>query len=104
MKITKIFDKSSPLLYQAMVTGESLECEISWYRNSLEDTEQEHYFTHLIEGAVVVDIKTIMPNCLDPSQKHFTHMEEVSFSYSTITWTHEIAGTEGNDDWRTTGG
>jgi type VI secretion system secreted protein Hcp len=31
-------------------------------------------------------------------------MEEVSFSYSTITWTHEIAGTEGNDDWRTSGG
>jgi len=104
IKITKIFDKSSPLLYQALVTGESLECEISWYRNSLEDQEQEHYFTHLIEGAVVVDIKTIMPNCQDPSQKHFTHMEEVSFSYSTITWTHEIAGTEGHDDWRASGG
>ncbi len=99
LKITKVFDKSSPLLYQALVTGESLNCEINWYRTSSEGSA-EHYYTHLLEGAVVVDIKSIMPNCQDPSQSHFTHLEEVSFSYSTITWTHEIAGTEGNDDWR----
>ncbi len=99
LTITKVFDKSSPLLYQALVTGESLNCEINWYRTSSEGAA-EHYFTHLLEGAVVVDIKSIMPNCQDPTQSHFTHLEEVSFSYSTITWTHEIAGTEGGDDWR----
>jgi type VI secretion system secreted protein Hcp len=99
MKITKIFDKSSPLLYEALVTGESLTCEIKWYRTPIEG-ESEHYFTQLLEGAVVVDMKSIMPNCQDPDQSHFTHLEEVSFSYSTITWTHEIAGTEGGDDWR----
>jgi type VI secretion system secreted protein Hcp len=99
LKVTKVFDKSSPLLYQALVTGESLELEIEWYRTSSEGTH-EHYFTHLIEGAIVVDIKAMMPNCQDPLMAQFTHLEEVSFSYSTITWTHEIAGTEGNDDWR----
>jgi type VI secretion system secreted protein Hcp len=99
LKVTKVFDKSSPLLYQALVTGESLELEIEWYRTSSEGTH-EHYFTHLIEGAIVVDMKAMMPNCQDPNMAQFTHLEEVSFSYSTITWTHEIAGTEGNDDWR----
>ena len=103
LTITKIFDKSSPLLYQALVTGESLSCTVEWFRTSSEGTA-EHYFTHEIEGAVVVDIKAIMPNCQDPSQAHFTHLEEVSFSYSTITWTHEIAGTEGADDWRVSAG
>lgn len=99
LTITKVFDKSSPLLYQALVTGESLECTIEWYRTSAEGTH-EHYFSHVIEGAAIVDIKAIMPNCQDPDTAHFTHLEEVSFSYSTITWTHEIGGTEGTDDWR----
>ena len=104
LKVTKIFDKSSPLLYQALVSGERLECRIEWYRTSSEGTH-EHYFTHELEGAVIVDIHTVMPNCQDPGMAHFTHLEEVSFSYSTIRWTHELAGTEGSDDWRTiTGG
>ncbi len=99
MTVTKVFDKSSPLLYQALVTGESLTCEIQWYRTSSEGT-QEHYFTQSLEGAVIVDMESVMPNCQDPANGHFTHLEKVSFSYSTITWTHEIAGVEGNDDWR----
>lgn len=97
--ITKIFDKSSPLLYQALVTGERLTCEIKWYRTSSEGTH-EHYFTHALEDAVVVDMKAVMPNCQDPQSAHFTHLEEVSFAYRKITWTHEIGGTEGSDDWR----
>ncbi len=103
MKITKIFDKASPLLYQAMANGERLKCTIEWYRTSSMGTH-EHYFTHVIDGAVIVDIKAIMPNCVDPSLSHFGHMEEVSFSYSTIRWIHEIGGTEGTDDWRVIGG
>jgi len=103
IKVTKIFDKSSPLLYQALVSGESLTCTIEWYRTSDAGT-QEHYFTQEIEGAAVVDIKAFMPNCQDPNNGSFGHLEEVSFSYSTITWTHEVGGTEGADDWRTSGG
>lgn len=103
LKITKIFDKASPLLYQALVTGESLECEIKWYRTSPEGVH-EHYFTQLIEGAVVVDMTAVMPNCQDPNNGHFGHLEEVSFSYSDITWTHEIGGTEGSDSWRVAAG
>jgi len=99
LTVTKVFDKASPLLYQALVTGESLTCRIEWYRTSSEGTH-EHYFTHELEGAAIVDIKAIMPNCQDPNSAHFTHLEQVSFSYSTITWTHEIGGTEGTDDWR----
>jgi type VI secretion system secreted protein Hcp len=97
--VTKVFDKSSPLLNQALVTGEKLTCTIEWYRTSSEGV-QEHYFTQELEGAAVCAMRAYMPNCQDPANGHFTHLEEVSFSYSTITWTHEIAGTEGGDDWR----
>lgn len=97
LKITKIFDKSSPLLYNALVSGESLTVEITWYRTSAEGT-QEEYFTHTLEDARVVNINAVMPNCLDPAMESFTHMEEVSFSYKGITWAHE-AGTEGSTTW-----
>jgi type VI secretion system secreted protein Hcp len=102
MVITKIFDKSSPLLYQSLVTGERLTVTIEWYRTSPEGTD-EQYFTMALEDAVIVDMNAYMPNCQDPANAHFTHLEDVSFTYRKITWTHNVAGTEGSDDWRTRG-
>lgn len=100
LTITKVFDKSSPMLYQALTRGERLsKCEIKWYRTSSMGT-QEHYFTHTLEDAVIVDIKSYMPNCQDPAQSHFTHLEDVSFAYRKITWEHVAAGTAAQDDWR----
>jgi type VI secretion system secreted protein Hcp len=98
--ITKVFDKSSPLLYAALTSGERLtKCKIKWYRTS-EQGVQEHYFTHELEDAMLTRIEALMPNCQDPGQSHFTHLEEVEFSYRKITWTHEVSGTSGSDDWR----
>jgi type VI secretion system secreted protein Hcp len=99
VKITKIYDKASPLLFNALCTGEQLpKVEIKWFRTTPEG-QQEHYFTHTLEQATIVDIESYMPNCLDPSQASFTHMEKVQFAYKKITWTHEVAGTSGGDDW-----
>ena len=98
--ITKVFDKSSPKLYQALTTGEKLtKCELKWYRTSVGGT-QEHYFTTILDDAIITDITAHMPNCQDPSKAHFTHLEDVAFSYRKITWTHEIGSTSGSDDWR----
>ncbi|RJP44573.1 MAG: Hcp family type VI secretion system effector [Desulfobacteraceae bacterium] len=103
LTITKVFDKSSPLLYAALTTGERLTtCEIKWYRTSTSGTP-EHYFTIALEDAIITNIRARMPNCQDPGMASFTHLEDVSFSYRRITWTHEVAGTSGHDDWRTPG-
>ncbi|MFQ5773105.1 MAG: Hcp family type VI secretion system effector [Kiloniellaceae bacterium] len=100
VSVTKVFDKSSPLLYNALCSGELLpNVEIKWYRTAGTGT-QEHYFTIKLEDAVIVDIQGQMPNCQDPGNQSFTHLEEVSFSYRKITWNHEVAGTSGSDDWR----
>ena len=100
MTITKIFDKASPLLLNALCTGEVLTTvEVKWYRTSTSGA-QEHYFTTKLEDALVVDIQDCMPNCQDPGNANFTHLEKVSFSYRRITWTHEAAGTSAYDDWR----
>lgn len=98
--ITKVFDKSSPKLYAALTSGERLTTIVlKWYRTSMTG-KQEHYFTHELEDAVIVDIDTYMPNAQDPEQAHFTHLEDVAFTYRKITWTHEVSGVSGSDDWR----
>jgi type VI secretion system secreted protein Hcp len=100
LTITKVFDKSSPLLYVALSTGERLtKCLLKFYRTSTSGT-QEHYFTVQLEDAIITNIDAYMPNCQDPNSAHFTHLEDVSFTYRQITWNHEIAGTSGSDDWR----
>ena len=104
LTITKVFDKSSPLLYYALTSGERLtKCELKWYRTSM-DGRPEHYFTIALEDAIITNIHAYMPNCQDPNLSHFTHLEDVSLTYRMITWTHEVGGTEGSDDWRTAGG
>jgi type VI secretion system effector, Hcp1 family len=98
--ITKVFDKASPLLLAALTSGERLtKIEIQWYRTSAAGT-QEHYYTTTLEDAIIVDIKDYMHNCQDPANSHFTHLEDVHFTYRKITWTHEVSGTSGSDDWR----
>jgi type VI secretion system secreted protein Hcp len=100
MTITKVYDKCSPLLYTALTSGERLsKVVIKWYRTTPEG-QQEHYFTHQLADAVIVDITAHMPNCQDPGVQHFTHLEDVTFTYRKIIWTHEAGGTEGSDDWR----
>lgn len=99
LKITKMFDKASPMLYQALATGEQItKVSITAWRTSTSG-EQEHYFTIELEKATITDIRTWMPNTKDAGFKEFTHHEDVSLSYKKIAWTHEVAGTSGADDW-----
>ena len=100
LEVTKIYDKSSPLLYNALVTGERMKtCEIRWFRTNRAGQE-EHYFTHTLEDAVIVKINAYMPNAQDPAMENFTHLERIHLTYRKITWEHVIASTSGTDDWR----
>lgn len=96
--VTKVFDKASPLLQQALCEAEPLDSVvIKWYRPGIGDAE--HYFTTSLEGARIVQINDYMHNCQDSANAHFTHLEDLHFTYKKITWTHEISGTSGSDVW-----
>lgn len=100
LMISKVFDKASPLILNALTSGEVLNiCHIHWYRTPVTG-EQELYYSIKLEDAVIVDVQSRMPNCQDPNLAHFTHLEDVYFTYRKITWTHEVCGTSGSDDWR----
>jgi type VI secretion system secreted protein Hcp len=94
MKITKFIDKASPLLHNALTSGEQLNVTINWYRISASG-EEELYYVMELENAVLVDIETQLPSVGDPSQSHLAHMEVLHINPGAITWTHEAAGTEG---------
>lgn len=101
--ICKFFDKASPKLYQALATGERFtNVTLNWYRITPAG-EEEHYFTHVLEDAIIISIKPYMPNCLNPTTEQFQHMEEVSFTYRKIIWTWVVDGIESMDDWKVPG-
>lgn len=100
LAITKLIDKSSPLLYNALTKGETLKkVEMKWYRTSYEG-KPEHYFTMLLEDAVIVGITSEMGMEAGNATSQVAPMEKVSFAYRKITWRHETASTSGEDDWR----
>lgn len=97
--ITKVFDRSTPMLQQALAKGEQLQrVTIKWYRTA-QGGYEEHYFTHEFEDATIVEINQYMPNCLDPQFQSFTHMEDVTITYKRVSWSHIVSGTEGFDSW-----
>ena len=95
--IVKGWDKSTPLLFQALCQNERLyECELKLYRTNAHG-KQEHYFTVSLEDATIVNISSELPNCQSPFSRPYDKLEAVSFSYKSISWKHEICGTEIDD-------
>jgi type VI secretion system secreted protein Hcp len=100
VKVSKPFDKSSPLLRQALSSGESLtQVEISWYRTAQEG-DLELYYTTVLTGARIVNIRAYMRDIQDPDGSHVDHMEEVEFCYDEITSSHVVSNTTSVDDLR----
>jgi type VI secretion system secreted protein Hcp len=95
----KPVDKSTPLLWQALATGENLEIELQFWRTATSG-KQEHYFTIKWTDAVLVEGKVILPDVHDSANDSRGDLEEFAFSYRKAEWTHEIAGTSASDDWR----
>lgn len=100
LSVTKLFDKSSPLLFNALTKGETLtNVELKWYRTSYAG-KPEHYFSMVLEDAVVVDIESGMELEEGLHTSQVAPLEKVAFAYRKISLRHETASTSGEDDWR----
>lgn len=84
MLIEKEFDSSSPYLYRAVATGQTLHsAELKWYR--INDAGQEvEYFNMLLEGVKVVSITPVMHDTKNVPGTG--HVESVQLRYAKITW------------------
>jgi len=97
--VTKHKDQASPKLYKACCTGEQCEVTLDYYRVAPDGQEQK-YFTVKMEDAIVVSTHAYTPLTFLPDNKPYHDMEEISFTYSKITWTYNDGNIEYVDDWK----
>ena len=99
--VTKLIDKSSPLVFAALTQPIELTCRLEFYRSS--DTggggDPVHYYTITLEEAKIVSVETVSPNAMDPRNDDFMAYEQVTFTYGAITWEHEVCSTNATDNW-----
>ncbi len=99
--VTKRIDKSTPLLYKAMVNNESVDAVIQFFRpNPTGDGTTEQFYTIELKSGHISQIRTVLPNVFEPSTANQPIWEEVSIVYRTITWTYTNGGITHMDQWQ----
>ncbi|MBC7887820.1 MAG: type VI secretion system tube protein Hcp [Ferruginibacter sp.] len=98
--VTKEIDRSSPLLYAALVNNENitsweLQCFVA--KNST-GVELNHY-TVKLTNAKIADIRSIMLNNKVTENLKMPLMEEVGFVYEKIEWIWVDGGITTTDEW-----
>ncbi len=105
--ITKAVDRSTPQLYQAMVTNENLPAwTLRFFRTATAGAggpgvEVQHY-TVKLTNASISGIGFRMPSNQDPDLARLAEYEEVAFVYQRIEWTWVDGGITAADDWNAT--
>lgn len=99
MMFEKEFDSSSPYLYKAVATGQTLKsAEIRFYH--IDHAGQEVcYFTIAMEGVKITGINPGVPNTKMSGNSQLNHMESVSMMYDKITWRYVDGNVQYSDAW-----
>jgi type VI secretion system secreted protein Hcp len=97
--ITKELDKSSPLLYAALASNETMkEWTLTFYRPDKGGKEVASY-TITLTNAMIAGIQFVMPNNKHADLMKLMEYEEVEFVYEKIQWTWLDGGITAVDDW-----
>lgn len=100
LTVVTALNKATPLILNAVTTGEKItKAELKWYRTSIEG-KQEHFFTYILDDAVITSLEVGMPHAQDSSSSEYTQLVSINLTYRKITLEHDVAGTSGSDDWR----
>ena len=89
--ITKQLDKSTPLLYNSLVTNENIVSWKLWIYTSQSDGTRKLTFTIELTNGHIADFTTRGSN--------YGTTETISFTYQKITWTWVDGGIVASDDW-----
>ena len=90
--ITKELDKSSPLLWKALASGEKMATfDLQFYAPRVSPAggagAEVQTYTVTLTGARLVEMKFTQPNVRNPELQRFSEYETVSFTYDAISWT-----------------
>lgn len=97
--VVKELDKSSPLLYQAMVNNEVLTgWELDFFAASPTGIEKQDY-TVVLTNALITDIRFVLPNTKNADTMKLNPYETIEFTYQSIQWTWVDGGLTATDKW-----
>lgn len=103
--ITKELDKSSPLLYKALINNENItEWELQFWTPQISGAvggggaERQHY-TVKLTNAKIASIDFRMLNNKNPDLVRYAEYEEIAFTYQKITWIWNDGNLTAQDDW-----
>ena len=94
--IRKRWDQSSPKISQAMVKNDSVAAVFRFYGPD-ESGSVEHQFTVEIREARIASFNQMVFDTFRVDSQLLPEIEEVSFIFDRIKWTHETSGTESED-------
>jgi type VI secretion system secreted protein Hcp len=97
--VTKPLDQSTPLLFQALVRGDTLKSvEIKFYSTGVDGREVNTY-TILLTNVHITSLSTSLPDVRDPQKAGYSESDALSFVYEKITWTWVQGNITATDDW-----
>jgi type VI secretion system secreted protein Hcp len=102
--ITKQLDRSSPLLYQALITNESMSrFELRFFAPVVGPSQSvstlvQNYVVRLT-NASIADIEFTLPDTTDPALSRLSPFEKISFTYQKIEWLWTDGGISTTDTW-----
>lgn len=92
-------DRALPLLYNALVTNETLtSVELKYYRSGEKGGGDAQFFTVKLTNASIASIRFVQPNSKSPDQARLGETAEIAFSYQKIEWTWNDGGIRAQDD------
>lgn len=93
--VQKEFDKTTPLLYRALVSGVKLKRGIIKLYEISDAGQEMEYFNILLDNVKIV---SITPD-LYPGASTGTHLETIMLRYEIITWKHYNGNIVFKDSW-----
>jgi type VI secretion system secreted protein Hcp len=103
LTITKEIDKSTPLLFSAMVGAELMStCELRCYAPSTTAGAmgvEVNHFNIILTNASIAGIKEALLHNSYPENVKLPFMEDVSFLYEKIQWVWTDGSITATDDW-----
>jgi type VI secretion system secreted protein Hcp len=102
--ITKDIDKSSPLLWNVLVTNENLaawtlHCWTPSIASAVGSGVEKQSYTITLTNANIASIREMMPDNQNPTLQNLSLREEITFTYQKISWTWVDGGITAQDDW-----
>lgn len=97
--VTKENDRSTPQLYQCLVTNEQITIvEIRFFTSKPTGIET-NYFTITLTDATVSAMKFQKRPTFLPENQRLPELLEISFTYRRIEWNDKLDGITSGDNW-----